>query len=139
MASRVCAVAQSLTIATRRAAARAGLGASGASRSLPIRRDTQDVRELWDGPGRHAVLGGPPVRRASIGFGPDLGEWGTTVTVALELEVPLPRPAAQAIAGKAIRRLKSLAETGEVPTTARNPSARAHSEVAARETERGKS
>jgi hypothetical protein len=33
-------------------------------------------------------------------------------------------PAGQALAGKAVRRLKALAETGEVPTTEGNPSAR---------------
>ena len=115
----------------RRAAARAGFGASQASRSLPIRSDPEHVRALWsDAAWRNAVLDGLPVRRASLSFGPGLGDWGTTVTIRVGVDVPLPRSASQLLAGKAIRRLKALAETGEVPTTARNPSARADSEGA---------
>ncbi len=92
---------------------------------MPIRSNPERVRALWsDAAGRDAVLGGLPVRRGSLSFGPDLGDWGTTVTIRIELDAPLPRPAARLLAGKAIRRLKALAETGEVPTTARNPSAR---------------
>ena len=36
----------------------------------------------------------------------------------------MPDIGAQTLAGKAVRRLKALAETGEVPTTARNPAYR---------------
>ena len=47
-----------------------------------------------------------------------------SVTVTLRLEAAVPGMAAQVLAGKVVRRLKALAETGEVPTTAHNPSAR---------------
>jgi len=46
------------------------------------------------------------------------------VTVHLTLKEPVPDIAANALAGKAVRRLKALVETGEAPTTAYNPSAR---------------
>jgi hypothetical protein len=72
------------------------------------------------------------VRAPSISFGLGQGAWGTTVTVSLELDASLPRPAVQLVAGKAIRRLKALAETGEVPTPEHNPSARADAEVSRR-------
>lgn len=123
--------AESLAATMRQAAARVGLGTSQASRSLPIRSDRERVSALWsDVACRDAVLDGLPARRGSILFGSDQGDWGTTVTLSLELDVPLPRSAARPLAGKAIRRLKALAETGEVPTAARNPSARATSEGA---------
>jgi hypothetical protein len=71
------------------------------------------------------VLDGVPVADASLEFGPQAGDWGMTVTVTLRLEAAVPGMAAQVLAGKVVRRLKALAETGEVPTTAHNPSARA--------------
>jgi hypothetical protein len=46
------------------------------------------------------------------------------VTVTLRLEAGAPGSMAQALAGKVVRRLKALVETGEVPTTANNPAAR---------------
>ena len=97
-----------------------------ARRSLPIRRVADEIHALWGDPGaRAAVLDGIPVADASLHVGSEVPEWGTTVTVRLSLQSPLPRMARQALAGKAVRRLKALAETGEVPTTERNPSARA--------------
>jgi uncharacterized membrane protein len=70
----------------------------------------------------------------SISFGPELGEWGTAVTLRMRFELPvkvagplsskllhaLPEVGARA----ALRRLKSLAETGEIPTTEQNPAGR---------------
>jgi hypothetical protein len=106
--------------------ARVRPGATIAHRSLPIRRTAADVGQLWDDPqSRAAVLDGIPVAAASVSFGPEVGDWGMTVTVQLELEAAVPGIATRALAGKAVRRLKALAETGEVPTTERNPSARA--------------
>jgi hypothetical protein len=70
------------------------------------------------------VLAGIPVADARIDVGPRAGDWGVTVTVTLRLEAAVPGMAAQVLAGKVVRRLKALAETGEVPTTAHNPSAR---------------
>jgi hypothetical protein len=131
MARRISSAAKALTRRARRAGVRAGLGASGVCRSLPIRGEPEHVRELWsDATRRSEVLAGlPALRGAWIHCGPAQGDWGATVTVRLELQVPLPRPAAQLLGGKAVRRLKALAETGEVPTTEHNPSARADAEV----------
>ena len=96
-----------------------------ARRSLPIRSDPEELRRLWaDADARAVVLDGVPVADASLEFGPQAGDWGMTVTVRLRLEAAVPGMAAQVLAGKVVRRLKALAETGEVPTTAHNPSAR---------------
>ena len=73
---------------------------------------------------REAVLDGIPVAEASLEIGPQVADWGTTATVALRVEATVPGTATQLLAGKVVRRLKALAETGEVPTTERNPSAR---------------
>ena len=74
--------------------------------------------------------GAPPCSRASPwrtcrwSSAPRPRDWGTIVTVDLRLESATPGVATRAQAGKVVRRLKALAETGEVPTTARNPAAR---------------
>jgi hypothetical protein len=100
-------------------------GATRARRSLPIRREPHEIRRVWaDADGRAAVLEGIPVADVSLDFGPEDSEWGTIVTVDLRLESATPGVAVQALAGKVVRRLKALAETGEVPTTAANPSGR---------------
>jgi hypothetical protein len=101
-------------------------GATEGRRSLPIRAEPEEIERLWaDADRRRAVLGDLPVADAALDFGPEADAWGRTVTLRLRLESAVPGTATQALAGKAIRRLKALAETGEVPTTARNPSARA--------------
>ena len=64
------------------------------------------------------------VAGASLEVAPGRSDTNTSATVRLVLESPVPPMAAQALAGKAIRRLKALVETGEVPTTEHNPSAR---------------
>jgi hypothetical protein len=100
-------------------------GATEARRSLPIRSDADEIRRLWaDADARTAVLEGIPVADATLDFGPRTGDWGMIVTVSLRLERAMPGMATNTLAGKVVRRLKALAETGEVPTTARNPSAR---------------
>lgn len=43
----------------------------------------------------------------------------------LTLTTAMPGVATNTLAGRALRRLKSLCETGEIPTTDHNPSARA--------------
>jgi hypothetical protein len=97
-----------------------------ARRSLPIRAGADEIRRLWaDADGRAAVLEDIPAAGVSLEFGDELRDWGTVVTLDLRLEAAVPGMAAQTLAGKAVRRLKALAETGEVPTTARNPAARA--------------
>jgi hypothetical protein len=96
-----------------------------ARRSLPIRADADEIRRQWaDADGRAAVLEGIPAADVSLDFGEHLEDWGTVVSVDLKLEAPVPGMAAQVLAGKVVRRLKALVETGEVPTTAQNPSAR---------------
>jgi hypothetical protein len=101
-------------------------GVNEGRRSLPIRGDAAEIRRQWaDADGRAAVLEGIPAADVALEFGPQARDWGTTVTVTLQLESAMPRPAAQTLAGKVVRRLKALADTGEVPTTANNPSARA--------------
>ena len=100
-------------------------GPSDGRRSLPIRRPGTEIRRLWeDATARATILDGIPVAEASLELGPETGAWGTTATVALRLEAAVPGTATALLAGKAVRRLKALAETGEVPTTERSPSAR---------------
>ncbi len=109
----------------REVIARVRPGPTHGHRSLPIRRSADDIRKVWDDPAaRTAVLDGIPVADALLQVGEQDGEWGTTTTIDLELSAPVPGMAAQTLAGKALRRLKSLAETGEIPSTDRNPSAR---------------
>ena len=99
--------------------------ASHGRRSLPIRRAPDEIRARWDAPElRAAILGGIPVRGASLEIGDEDRDWGRTVTIALELSAPVAGMATQALAGKAVRRLKALCETEEMPNTDFNPSAR---------------
>ena len=95
-------------------------------RALPIRATAEEIQARWaDADGRTAVLAGLPTpRQVSIAVGPQDRDWGRTVTLSLELEEAVPGVPTHVLAGKALRRLKALVETGEVPTTARNPSAR---------------
>ena len=100
-------------------------GVTDGRRSLPIRRPPDEIRRLWDDPAELAkVLRGMPVAEAFLQIGPEVRDWGTTATVTLRLEAAVPGMATQTLAGKAVRRLKALAETGEVPTTEHNPSGR---------------
>jgi hypothetical protein len=95
-------------------------------RSLPIRRDAEEIRARWEEPPlRAAILREIPVANASLAIGEPDRDWGRTVTIDLELSAPVPGMAAQTLAGKAVRRLKALCETGEIPNTDFNPSARA--------------
>jgi hypothetical protein len=100
-------------------------GGTTAHRSLPIRRTPEDIRARWDEPQlRAAVLAGIPVKEATLQVGAEDRDWGRTVSLDLELSSALPGTAAQTLAGKALRRLKALCETGEIPNTDRNPAAR---------------
>jgi hypothetical protein len=58
----------------------------------------------------------------SVAFAPAPQDLGTEVTVALQLDGP--DLAAGAMAHKVLRRAKALAETGEIPSLAHNPSGR---------------
>lgn len=107
----------------RRVAAKVNPGPKSARRSLPIRADQDEVQRLWSAH-REEVLDGIPATSSTLRVGADQGSWGTTWTLELALDAPLPDVATGALAGKAIRRLKALAETGEMPTTAHNPAYR---------------
>jgi hypothetical protein len=94
-------------------------------RSLPVRCEPDDIRARWEDPQlREAILHEIPVADASLTIGEPDRDWGRTVTMELELSAPVPGIATQALTGKAVRRLKALCETGEIPTTDFNPSAR---------------
>jgi hypothetical protein len=100
-------------------------GSTHGRRSLPIRADADRIRALWDEPQtRVAVLEGIPSIETTLDVGQPVRDWGTVTTISLRLEAAVPGIAAQTLAGKAVRRLKALVETGEVPTTAFNPSCR---------------
>jgi hypothetical protein len=100
-------------------------GSTSGRRSLPIRRTPDEIRGFWDEPGlREMILEGIPVRESELEIGAQDRDWGRTVTLRLELSAPVPGMTTQALTGKAVRRLKAVCETGELPTTAFNPSAR---------------
>lgn len=125
MPAQVPASARAVAEKAREVIAKVRPEATEGRRSLPIRGTPDQIRRLWaDADGRSAVLEGIPVADATLDFGPEAGDWGMIVTVNLRLESAVPGMATQALAGKVVRRLKSLTEAGEVPTTAHNPSAR---------------
>ena len=110
----------------RQAISKVRRSATEGRRSLPIRRAPEDIRARWEEPQlRAAILEGIPVQDASLEIGDEDRDWGRTVTLRLELSAPVPGAATQTLAGKAVRRLKALCETGEIPNTDFNPSARA--------------
>lgn len=95
-------------------------------RSLPIRGSVEEIEAAWRDPaGRAAALDGLPVADASLVVGEPDRDFGRTVTLSLQLDAAVPGMATPLLAGKALRRLKALVETGEVPTTDHNPSYRA--------------
>lgn len=113
----------------RQVIARVRPGATEAHRSLPIRSTPDELRRLWaDADARTVVLEGIPVADAELDFGPEVPGWGATVGLQLKVDAPVPGMATAILAGKALRRLKAMAETGEAPTTAKNPSARPDAE-----------
>jgi hypothetical protein len=85
----------------------------------------EDVEALWRQPDTvKQVLDGIPATGATLVRGEQQGAWGTTFTVGLELDAPVPDMATGLLASKVVRRLKALAETGEIPTTEKNPAYR---------------
>jgi hypothetical protein len=101
-------------------------GDAHARRSLPIRAEAAELQALWTRPdAREAVLAGlPPVADVVLTVGGEDRDFGRTATLELTLDAALPGTATHVLAGKALRRLKALAETGEVPTTDHNPAYR---------------
>ena len=90
-------------------------------RSMTIGRSADAVTRLWEDSDARSEVAGELGDEAALEFRPGPGEWGTEVVLTLTTgkgKVQRMR------ADKALRRLKSLAETGEVPTTERNPAAR---------------
>ena len=102
-----------------------------------------DTQIVEDQPGEflrwESASGSLVPHEGSIHFRPASGGRGTEVTLSLRLNPPgrtlgpavarrlgfLPRM----VAGKALRNGKSLAETGEIPTLARNPAARPGAQI----------
>ena len=102
----------------RQAIAKVRPGSTEGRRSLPIRRTPEQIRARWDEPAlRAAILKDVPVADASLSVGGPDRDW-------LRLSAPVPGMGTQALTGKALRRLKALCETGEIPSTAFNPAAR---------------
>jgi uncharacterized membrane protein YccC len=96
-------------------------------RSLPIRATAAEIEARWaDSAARQAVLAGlPPVADVWLEIGEEDRDFGRTTTMRLELDAALPDMATHVLAGKVLRRLKALIETGEIPTTDHNPAYRA--------------
>ncbi len=116
---------RSLAGKARQAIARVRPGSTEGRRSLPIRRSPETILAYWEDPQlQAAVLRDIPVASASLEIGDEDRDWGRTTTLTLELSAPVPNMATQALAGKAVRRLKALCETGEIPNTDFNPAAR---------------
>jgi len=100
-------------------------GSTQGHRSLPIRSSPKQIQARWDEPElRAAILKDIPVADASLTIGAPDRDWGSTVTLQLQLSAAMPDIGTQTLAGKALRRLKALCETGEIPSTAFNPAAR---------------
>ena len=109
----------------KQAVARILPGTTEARRSLPIRSTPDEIRARWEQPElREAILREIPVASATLEVGAEDRDWGRTTTLQLELTSSMPETATHVLAGKALRRLKSLTETGEIPNTDFNPSAR---------------
>lgn len=97
-------------------------------------REQGDRGLLWQ-----SLPGTELPNRGSVTFRPGPEGVGTEVTLHLQFEPPLGaigasllrglRKFPRSIAGQALRRFKSLAETGEIPTLATNPSGRGASDT----------
>lgn len=107
--------------------------------SAPLGQDLEwDTRIVEERPGEllrwESVEGALVPNQGQVRFRPAPGEWGTEVSLHLDFQPPggaigeavLTRLLAvpELLVNRALRRFKSLAETGEIPTTERNPSAR---------------
>ena len=97
--------------------------------SWTMRLDDTSDEVVWIGEGD------APLRRLAVRFRDPVGQQGTVVTLALEVDAPggpLGRMAARAfgdaapsgIAISALHAFKALVETGEIPTTDHQPAAR---------------
>ena len=107
------------------------------------RSTTWETKLVEDRPGERlrweTVAGTGLLDEGSVRFRPAPGDRGTEVTLRFRVDPPggalgdaaLKRlgVAPGALANKALRRFKSLAETGEIPTLDRNPSARGRGDL----------
>jgi len=98
--------------------------------------DTETVERAGDGVGWRSVSDAAVANEGAIRFHPASGGRGTVLTLRLRLEPPggalgewivqlLGTTPLRVVADGALRRFKNLVETGEIPTTARQPAARA--------------
>jgi uncharacterized membrane protein len=109
----------------------------------PFKRTMEwDSRYTEEQPGSRlaweSLPGGSFPNHGKISFRPGPNGSGTEVTLRMQFEPPLGivgvaltnrmHTVVRGIAGKALRRFKSLVETGEVPTLAHNPSGRGSSD-----------
>jgi uncharacterized membrane protein len=97
-----------------------------------------DVQVVEDHPGEllhwESLEGAELPNEGTVRFHPAPSDWGTEVTLRLRFRVPggaigaaavkLLPVAPSLLVSKALRRFKSLVETGEIPTTERQPAAR---------------
>ncbi|WP_433625793.1 SRPBCC family protein [Halomicrococcus sp. NG-SE-24] len=104
-------------------------GPLGRSVSWETRLDADGEPLHWE-----SLPGAAVPNEGSVEFRPAPGDRGTEVTLRVQFDPPGGRVGdaamnrlgvvPDALAGTALRRFKSLAETGEIPTLERNPSAR---------------
>jgi len=110
----------------------------------PLGRSVEwETRTVEDRPGEllrwESVEGSRVASESSVHFRPAPGDRGTEVTLRLRVDPPGGRVGETAmtllgvvpetLASRALDRLKSLAETGEIPTLDRNPSGRGRGDV----------
>jgi uncharacterized membrane protein len=112
--------------------------------NVPFRRNMEwDTQIVEDHPGQvlrwETVEGASMPNQGMVRFNPAPGDWGTETKLYFRFEPPggmLVKKAVKRLnvvprllAERVLRRFKSLAETGEMPTLERNPSARVGSYV----------
>jgi len=107
----------------------------------PFGRNVEwDTQIVEDRPGEvlrwKSISGTRVPNEGSVRFRPAPKDWGTEATLRFRIDMPgnilanrKVRMVPRILAEKALRRFKSLAETGEVPTLEHNPSARAGAHV----------
>ena len=112
--------------------------------NVPLRRNMEwDTQIVEDRPGQvlrwESLEGAPLPNEGTLRFSPAPGDWGTEAMLCLRFDPPGGTLGNQAVkrlnivprllTERVLRRFKSLAETGEMPTLERNPSARVGSYV----------
>lgn len=97
-----------------------------------------DTRIVEERPGEHvrweSLPGAAFPNEGEVSFRPGPADWGTETTLRVSFDPPggllgdaalkMAGPAPRLFLGQALRRFKSLAETGEIPTLSRQPAAR---------------